>query len=150
MAADAREHGLNLRIRRNVAAGRAAVYRALTDPEELVIWWGPQGFTIPSIEFEPRVGRTYRIAMQPPEGELFHLSGEFREVDPPDRLAFTFRWDPPDPDDRETLATLSIEDRDGRTELLLTQGEFATDDRLALHRDGWGESLDRLERMLER
>jgi uncharacterized protein YndB with AHSA1/START domain len=47
--------------------------------------------------------------MQPPEGELFYLSGEFREVDPPARLACTFCWDPPDPDDQQTVVTLSLE-----------------------------------------
>ena len=124
------------------------VYRALTDPEELAKWWGPRGFTTPSVEFDPQVGGSYRIAMQPPDGELFHLSGEFREVDPPARLAYTFRWDPPDPEDRETLATLSLEDRGERTELLLTQGEFATEARRAIHEGGWTEAFERLAGML--
>ena len=74
--------------------------------------------------------------MQPPEGDLFHLSGELREVDPPARLAYTFRWDPPDPDDRETLVALSLEDRGGGTEVHLLQGEFATEERRALHEEG--------------
>ena len=79
--------------------------------------------------------------MQPPEGDLFHLSGELREVDPPARLAFTFRWDPPDPDDRETLVALSLEDRGDETEVQFLQGEFATEERRALHEDGWGGLL---------
>jgi uncharacterized protein YndB with AHSA1/START domain len=137
-------HGLVLRLERTMPAPRAVVYRALTDPEELAKWWGPRGFTAPSVEFDPRVGGSYRIAMQPPDGDLFHLSGEFREVDPPARLAYTFRWDPPDPDDRETLATLSLRDRGERTELLLTQGEFATEERRALHEGGWTDAFERL------
>ena len=48
--------------------------------------------------------------MQPPDGDVFHLSGVFREVDPPVRLAYTFRWEEPDPDDRETMVTLSLRD----------------------------------------
>src|SRR5919201_1581698 len=118
--------GLALRLKRILPAPRAAVYRTLSDPEELAKWWGPRGFTAPSVEFDPRVGRSYRIAMQPPDGDRFYLSGEFREVDPPARLAYTFRWDPPDPDDQQTVVTLSLEDRGERTEVLLTQGEFAT------------------------
>jgi exopolyphosphatase/guanosine-5'-triphosphate,3'-diphosphate pyrophosphatase len=35
--------------------------------------------------------------MQPPDGVLFHYSGEFREVSPPARLVYTFRWEEPDP-----------------------------------------------------
>jgi uncharacterized protein YndB with AHSA1/START domain len=137
-----------LNIERVLAAPRADVYRALTEPEQLARWWGPAGFGAPSIEFEPRVGGDYRIAMQPPDGELFHLVGEFREVQPPVRVAYTFRWLPPDPDDRETLATLSLEERDRQTRLLVTQAGFATDERRALHERGWSDSLERLARLL--
>lgn len=140
--------GLVLRVTQIVPAPPVAVYRALSDPGELVKWWGPRGFTAPSVEFDPRVGGSYRIAMQPPEGDLFFLSGEFREVDPPVRLAYTFRWDPPDPDDRQTVARLSLGDRGERTEVLLTQGEFATEERLALHEQGWIDSFRRLAQVL--
>lgn len=136
--------GLVVRLKRRLSAPRAAVYGALSDPGELAKWWGPRGFTAPSVEFDPRVGGSYRIAMQPPDGDLFHLSGEFREVDPPARLAYTFRWDPPDRDDRQTTVTLSLQDRGKRTEVLLTQGEFATEERRALHEAGWIDSLRRL------
>jgi uncharacterized protein YndB with AHSA1/START domain len=140
--------GLWLRITRILPAPRADVYRAMTDPEELAKWWGPRGFTAPSVQFEPAIGAGYRIAMQPPEGELFHLTGEFREVDPPARLAYTFRWDPPDPDDRETLATLSLQDRGDETEVNLTQGDFTTQERHALHEGGWTDAFERLEELL--
>jgi uncharacterized protein YndB with AHSA1/START domain len=139
---------LVLRLKRILPAPRAAVYRALSDPGELAKWWGPRGFTAPSVEFDPRVGGNYLIAMQPPDGDLFHLSGEFREVDPPARLAYTFRWDPPDPDDLEMVVTLSLQDRGERTEVLLIQAEFATDERLALHEEGWIDSFGRLEKVL--
>ena len=86
--------------------------------------------------------------MQPPDGDLFYLSGEFREVDPPSRLAYTFRWYPSDPDDRETVVMLSLQDRGERTEVLLAQGAFATEERLALHEDGWSDSFWRLEQVL--
>jgi uncharacterized protein YndB with AHSA1/START domain len=140
--------GLVLRLKRVLPAPRAVVYGALTDPEELAKWWGPRGFTAPSVEFDPHVGGRYRIAMQPPDGDLFYLSGEFLEVDPPARLAYTFRWDPPDPDDRETVVTLSLQDRGEETEVLFMQGEFATEERRALHQGGWTDGFGRLERML--
>jgi uncharacterized protein YndB with AHSA1/START domain len=120
----------------------------MTEPDQLTKWWGPKGFTTPSVEFEPRAGDSYRIAMQPPEGDFFHLSGELREVDPPARLAYTFRWDPPDPDDRETLVTLSLEDRGDETGVQLVQAEFATEERRALHEDGWTDCFERLAELL--
>ena len=143
-----RTSGLVLRLQRVLPAPQAVVFRALTEAVELATWWGPRGFTIPELDFEAQVGRAYRIAMQPPDGDRFLLEGEFREVDPPHRLAFTFRWDPPDPDDRETLATLTLLDRDDTTEVTLTQRAFATESRRALHEAGGTESFDRLEEML--
>ena len=88
--------------------------------------------------------------MQPPEGDAFFLHGVFRTVHPPARLSFTFAWEPPDPDDVETLVDLSFEDRGDGTEVSLWQGDFQTEARLELHHDGWTESFDRLERLLSR
>jgi uncharacterized protein YndB with AHSA1/START domain len=139
---------LELRLTRILPAPRAVVYSALTEPDTLAEWWGPLGFTAPSVEFDPRVGGTYRIAMQPPDGDLFYLSGEFREVHPPARLTYTFRWDPPAPDDRETVATLVLEDRGEATQVHLIQTGFATEARRALHEAGWTEGFERLEQVL--
>ena len=142
------DEGLVLELRRVLPAARPRVFEALSEPEKLVRWWGPHGFTTPAAEWDLRVGGSYRLTMQPPDGEAFHLAGEFREVDPPGILDFTFRWEEPDPDDRETLVRLSVADLDGSTELAVSQGVFATEARLALHRDGWSDSLDKLEEML--
>ncbi|MDQ3664571.1 MAG: SRPBCC domain-containing protein [Actinomycetota bacterium] len=125
------------------------IFQALTDPAELVKWWGPSGFTTPEIEIDPRVGGSYRLGMQPPDGELFHLAGEFLEVGPPTRLAYSFRWEEPDPDDQETVVTLSLDAVAGRTRLSLWHGAFATEARLALHTSGWTDSLQRLSELHE-
>ena len=140
--------GLWLRMTRVLPASRTAVWRAMTDPDDLALWWGPQGFSVPSVEFEPRVGASYRIAMQPPEGEIFHLEGEVRVVDVHRQLAYTFRWDPPDPEDRETVVTLTFRDDGDRTGVELTQGEFTTEGRLSLHDGGWNDSFEKLEEVL--
>jgi uncharacterized protein YndB with AHSA1/START domain len=148
-SADARAgEGLTLELGRVLPAARAVVFEAFRDPSGLAAWWGPQGFTVASLQYQPRIGERYRIEMQPPEGEPFHLTGEFREVDPPSRLAFTFVWEDPDPDDVETLASLAFRDLGGSTEVALVQGPFKTEARRSLHRDGWGDSFDKLERHL--
>jgi uncharacterized protein YndB with AHSA1/START domain len=87
--------------------------------------------------------------MQPPDGDLFHLSGEFLEIDPPSRLVYTFAWEEPDPDDRETVVRLSLDDVRDATEVSLSQGEFASEARLALHRGGWMDSLEKLRELTE-
>jgi len=109
---------------------------------------GPHGFTTPEIHVDLREGGSYRFTMQPPDGEAFHLSGDFLQVHPPERLSFTFRWDEPDPDDRETVVVLSLHSVRSTTRLALSQGRFATEARLELHRNGWADSLEKLDVVL--
>jgi uncharacterized protein YndB with AHSA1/START domain len=142
------QSGLSLHLSRTLPARRSRVFAALTEPEELARWFGPNGFTARSVDVDLRVGGAYRIAMQPPEGELFYLGGEFREVDPPAHLSYTFCYEDPDPEDQETIVTLSLEDLVDATELEFSQREFATERRRALHEEGWANSLDRLREML--
>jgi uncharacterized protein YndB with AHSA1/START domain len=139
---------LALHMERVLPAPRERVFMACTEPDQLAKWWGPSGFTAPSVEVDLRVGGRYRIAMQPPDSDLFYLSGEFREVDPPARVAYTFRWEDPDPDDQETVVTLAFRDLGESTELDFTQGVFATEGRRALHEQGWMDSLDRLQELI--
>jgi uncharacterized protein YndB with AHSA1/START domain len=136
---------LSLEMKRVLPASRALVFAAFSDPTQLAQWWGPKGFAVPRLDFNPRAGAIYRITMQPPEGERFDLTGAFREVDPPARLCFTFVWEPPDSDDVETLVELSFRDLGESTEVALAQGRFMTEQRLTLHRDGWSDSFDKLE-----
>jgi uncharacterized protein YndB with AHSA1/START domain len=137
-----------LHLERVLLAPRALVFRMHTEPNLLAQWWGPKGFTAPGIELDLRVGGSYRITMQPPEGDHFLLSGEFREVDPAARLVYTFRWEPPDPDDRETVVVFSLRDQGDSTAVTIEQQPFATEARRALHEHGWSESLDCLQEVL--
>ena len=136
---------LAFRLERVIAAAQPAVFHAHADPELLAKWFGPKGFTATSVDVDLRVGGSYRIEMQPPVGETFCLGGDFREVDPPTRLVYTFRYDDPDPDDRETTVTFALDDLGSSTRVVVEQGPLATQARLALHQDGWSDTLDRLE-----
>jgi uncharacterized protein YndB with AHSA1/START domain len=135
---------LTVRLFGMVQAPPAQVFEVMTDPEQVAEWWGPDGFTCPEVTLDLRVGGAYRIAMQPPDGELFHLTGTYIEVEPPSRLAYTFRWEPPHPDDRENVARIALRDRDGATEVTLTHGPFATEARRELHEAAWADTLARL------
>jgi uncharacterized protein YndB with AHSA1/START domain len=137
-----------LDMTRVLPAPPADVFRAMTDEGELARWWGPNGFSTHQVTVDPRPGGRYEIEMQPPEGEPFRVRGEFLQVEPPTRLVYTFHWDPPDPDDRETVVTLSLDEGSEGTQVKLTQGEFTTEERRALHEGGWAESFDRLREIL--
>jgi uncharacterized protein YndB with AHSA1/START domain len=139
---------LILHLERVLPAARPLVFSMCVEPNQLAQWWGPKGFTAPSIELDLRVGGGYRIEMQPPEGDRFFLVGEFREIDAPASLAFTFRWEDPDPDDRETVVTISFGDRGGSTKFSMDQRSFATERRRALHEQGWTEAIDRLHELI--
>jgi uncharacterized protein YndB with AHSA1/START domain len=134
---------LRLRVQGVMPAPRPRVFAFLTEPWEVARWWGPDGFTISSIDSDPSVGGRYRIAMQPPEGEVF------LEIEPPALLAYTFRWEPPDPDDVETVATLRLAELGDATALTMEQGPFSTEARRSLHERGWTESFEKLRSLLQ-
>lgn len=138
-----------LHMTRVLPGSPADVFRAMTEEAEIARWWGPQGFTTRGVEIDPQPGGSYEIEMQPPDGDPFHLSGEFLQVESPARLVYTFRWDPPDPDDRETVVTIVLDGQGEGTEVELTQGEFTTEERRALHEGGWSDSFERLREVLD-
>lgn len=141
----AQPSGLWLHLEGKLSAPATAVFEALTDPQQLPRWWGPHRFTTPSVDLDLHVGGRYRFAMQPPEGDLFRLQGEFLEIVAPHRLAYTFRWEEPDPDDVDTVVTVALRDLGGSTQLIVDQGAFATGPRRELHERGWSDSLQRLQ-----
>jgi uncharacterized protein YndB with AHSA1/START domain len=139
-----------VRLERVLPARPELVYALHTEPEELAKWWGPKGFTAPSVELDVRVGGHYRIEMQPPDGASFFLTGEFREVEPPSRLVSTFRYETPDPDDVDTVVEVTLDEVADGTRVTVEQGDFATEARRALHEQGWAETLDRLDDLTSR
>jgi uncharacterized protein YndB with AHSA1/START domain len=144
----AQPSGSELHLEKILVVPYERVFAAFVDADQLRRWWGPAGFTVPELRFDAVEGTDYRIAMQPPAGHAFHVSGTFRAVEPPHRLSFTFNYEEPDPDDQETVVTLTFRPTEGGTRVILDQGPFKTAARLDLHRDGWTETLERFERSL--
>ena len=141
-------NGLVLKLTRTLAGPRPIVFRWFSDVDCVRRWWGPNGFRVPWLDFRPRPGNGYRIEMKPPNGRPFYLRGQFRVVEPPARLTYTFAWEDPDPDDIETVVELTFRGRDRSTEVTLTQGPFRTEARRALHRAGWTDGFDELELLI--
>ena len=80
-------------ITREFDAPRERVWKAWTDPEMVKRWWGPEGFTAPSIKIDLRVGGRYIFAMQGPPGseleQVGYNAGVFKEVVPNAKLVLT-------------------------------------------------------------
>lgn len=137
-----------LQLKRTFAAPREKVFRAWTDPEELKKWWGPEGYGTPTAEVDLRVGGTYRLGMKKlPKGDVFYLTGVYREVRPPEKLVYTWVWEG-EADLGETLVTVEFRDRGNATEVVLTHELFPNAKVRDDHNKGWSSCLDRLAKAL--
>ncbi len=137
-----------LQLTRTFAAPREKVFRAWTDPEEVKKWFHPPGYETPSAEIDLRVGGKYRLGMRKlPDGEVFYLSGTYREVRRPERLVYTWQWEA-EPELGATLVTVEFHDRGGSTEIVLTHELFPTEKARQEHEQGWSGGLDNLGKIL--
>ena len=133
-------------IRRVLNAPRSLVFAAWIDEKQAAQWWGPKGFTTVANEMDARVGGEWWRRMRSPEGAEHHSRGFYREIVAPERLVFTFSWEPGGVAGHgpETLVTLTFADLDGdRTELTLRQEVFETASARDAHYHGWSGCLDR-------
>ncbi|MFO1067359.1 MAG: SRPBCC domain-containing protein [Geminicoccaceae bacterium] len=134
-----------LEITRLLPAPPALVFAAWTRPEHLVRWWGPTGFAAADASLDVRPGGAWRARMLAPDGALHAMHGEYREVVPHRRLAFTFAWlDEAGKPGQPMLVTVDLAERGGRTLLTFRKTGFTSDDARASHEDGWRQCLDRL------
>ena len=69
-------------------APRELVFKAWTDPDQLVHWWGPKGFTNTFHEFDMRPGGIWRFVMHGPDGVDYQNKSVFVEVVNPERIVF--------------------------------------------------------------
>ena len=139
---------ITLHLARSFVAPRERVFRVWTDPEALKKWFGPVGYSTPSAEVDLRVGGQYRLGMRKlPDGDIFYLTGAYREVRPPERLVYTWRWES-EPELGETLATVEFRHRGNSTDVVVTHELFPTEKARDDHDKGWNSCLDRLAQAL--
>ena len=103
---------LEIRVERVFDAPRAHVFSVWTNPELIPEWWGDD--TVVE-EMDVRAGGTYRFRTK-----FGVVEGEFREVEPPERLVQTFQ---------NHLQTLEFEDLGERTRLTQTMHFATTEER---------------------
>jgi len=129
-------------LKQTFAAPREKVFRAWTEPEELKKWWGPAGSIVPHVEIDLQVGGSYRVGIQFPPEDVFYLSGTYREVQPPEKLVFTWRWERPDMDSGESLVTVEFHDLGNSTVVALTHEKFPNRDIADHHNQGWNNIFE--------
>ncbi len=143
------EHSVE--VRRTYNASPEKVFAAWTQPEFLKKWWGvADGYTVPIAEVDLQVGGKYRLGMLPPNGDsLVVLTGEYRVIQPPQKLVFTWRFENRG-ETAESLITLVFLARGHGTELILTHEYRGTEAMAKEFRMGWEGMFARLEHALAR
>jgi uncharacterized protein YndB with AHSA1/START domain len=137
-----------LRIERTFRAPAQAVFEAWTSLKVLTRWWHPGAdWSTPTAEVDLRVGGRVRVVMRDPDGEDHGGGGEYTEVAPPDRLAFTWIWDD-DPPGQRALIELEFTEHHGETTVVLTHSGLRSIESRDGHQDGWQKALDNLGRTL--
>ena len=142
---------LELVITRIFEAPRSLVFKAWADPEHMVRWFGPKGFTSTIVgKIDVRPGASYRIHMRGPDGDDHWSQGVYREIVEPERLAFAGCWADAEgkPKGPESTITVTFEDLGGKTRLTLRQRVFESVSARDAHRGGWTSSLERLAEYL--
>jgi uncharacterized protein YndB with AHSA1/START domain len=137
-------------ITRVVDAPRRLVFEAWTNPLHIPHWLlGPEGWTMPICEIDLRPGGSWRYVWRKANGTEMEMSGEVREVVPPERFVTTERWGPDWPETRNTLV---LAESGGRTTITLTATYPTKEARDAAletgMRDGLNQSFARLDALL--
>ena len=140
---------LELVITRILDAPRELVFKAWTEPDRVIRWWGPRGFTTAHYELDFRPDGAYRVCMRSPEGTEHWQRGVCREVVEPERLVFTFAWeDSEGTPGHETVVTVTLAEFGAKTKLTLHQVVFETVTARDLHQGGWASALEWLAEYL--
>jgi uncharacterized protein YndB with AHSA1/START domain len=145
-------------ITRVFDAPRTDVFKAWTDCNRLMRWWGPNGFTTPFCRTDPRPEGVFHYCMRSPEGQDYCGKSVYREIVEPERIVFTdffvdeqgnpvpathYGMSPDWP--QETLITVTFAEHEGKTKLTLQHalGSVPASER-DMCQQGWSESLDKL------
>ncbi len=150
-----------LAITRIFNAPRELVWKAWTEPERFMRWWGPKNFTTPYCKIDLRVGGTYLNCMRSPEGRDFWTTGVYREIVEPSLLVCTDSFADekgnvvPASDygmsgdwPKELLVTVTFEEQDGKTKFTLRHVGIPVGEMSELTEAGWNESFDKLAESL--
>ncbi len=150
------ENTNELVITRTFNAPRALVWKAWTEPQHIMQWRGPNGFSNSSCESDLRVGGAFHLDMRAPDGNIYPCVGTYREIVVPERLVYESEADDSHPCGAglppRSVVTVTFAEQGGKTTLML-HTRFETEARrdaanAAGYSTSWGESLGRLDDFL--
>lgn len=131
-------------VRRRIHGIREKVFAAWTRPERLIHWWGSQGVSCAGADIDWRVGGSFRIANQYPDGSITWKQGTLELIDVPFQLAYS--WELESKSKRSELVTVQFAERDGSTEVVVIHERIADKETRTRHEHEWVDCLDALVR----
>jgi uncharacterized protein YndB with AHSA1/START domain len=156
-------------ISRTFDAPREMVWKMWTVPEYVMRWWGPEGFTAPSVKIDLRVGGKYIYGMKGPAGSqwdnVVYSAGVYKEIVPFEKIVCTDYFsnengDVVPPTDfgansdfpTENFVTVTFEEVGSKTKLTITYSglsEAVLEAMLKMQmKEGWESSLEKLAKNL--
>jgi uncharacterized protein YndB with AHSA1/START domain len=151
MIAELKKDGtLELEIRREFPFPRDLVFETWINEEHLSRWMGPtENITMAVVEVDAREGGHYRLGFQENGEPLKIVHGVYETIRRPEKLVFTWIWEPPMPDAGiETLVTVEFIETPGGTDIILKHERFVSKEVCELHYQGWSGTFDKLENRL--
>lgn len=145
-------------VTRRLEAPRDRVWQAWSDPDEVMKWWGPQGFTSPTCRMDFREGGTTLVCMRSEQtGDLYN-TWTYRSIEPMDRIEFVARFadaegnkvspaelglPPGIPEEVRHEVTLSAVD-DATTEVTVHEFGYPNAQIVEISRAGMEQCLDKM------
>ncbi len=108
-------------LSRVIAAPRARVFQAWTDPKQIIQWFGPEGFKVESLECDISVGGRWRFVFTGPDGTVYDNRMVFLRIDPPRLIEMEHGSDRDDDPGRFHVTVTFDEQSDGKTVLTMRQ-----------------------------
>jgi uncharacterized protein YndB with AHSA1/START domain len=137
---------MSLTLVRRINARPSIVFDAITTPEGIAHWWGPDAGPVLVAEADARVGGRFRVRFRTLDGLEHESSGEFLEVVRPERVAMTWRWLGGAEDPGESRLEITLRSVSEGTELTLVHSRLHDEGTRLSHEEGWAGALDKLER----
>jgi uncharacterized protein YndB with AHSA1/START domain len=119
----------------HIDASPETIFEFFTDPVKAVRWMGV------AATLDPRPGGVYRV-----EIGSYIAVGEFVEIDPPNRIAWTWGWenDPSMTPPGSSTVEITLSAEDGGTRVRLVHSGLTSQQSAAAHGDGWDQYMPRL------
>ena len=138
-----------LTLVRRIRARPSIVFDALTTPDGIAQWWGPDAGPVLLAETDVRIGGRFRVRFRMLDGTEHESAGEYLEIVEPKRLVMSWQWtNGGEPEEAGEVSRLEIDLKriDTGTEITFTHARLRTQASRASHERGWVGALDKLVR----